>query len=223
MWSGLMSPGSHQMFDLGNRHPAGGCHHRIEVSRGLPVDEIAFGVAHPGVHDGEVGDDAALHDVLLAVELALFLALGDVGAGAGAGEEGRDARAAGADAFGERALRIEFDLEFAREILLGEQLVLAHVGRDHLLDLLGLQQQAEPRAVDACIVGDDGEVLHPGIADRRNQHLGDAAKAEAAGTDQHAVLEHARERRLGVGIDLLHERKPSHPRCRIVQFLYPGP
>jgi len=57
----------------------------LKLRRGLPVDEVAFGVALPGVHDREIRDDAALHDVALAVELALLLALGDIGAGAGAG------------------------------------------------------------------------------------------------------------------------------------------
>ena len=211
MWSGLICPGSTRFSTSATVDLGRGRHHRIEVARGLSIDEVAFGVGLPGVHDRQVGDDAALHDVLLAVELALFLALGDVGAGAGAGEEGRDAGAAGADALGQRALRVEFDLQFAGEVLLREQLVLADVGRDHLLDLLGLQQQAEARAVDAGVVGDDGEVLHPGVADGEDQRLGDAAQAETAGADQHAVLEQAGQRRLGVGIDLLHALKPLAP------------
>ena len=53
---------------------------------------------------GDVGEQAALHDVGLAVELAHLLALGDQRADAGLGVEGRDAGAAGADALGERAL-----------------------------------------------------------------------------------------------------------------------
>ena len=161
-------------------------------------------VAHPGVHDGQVGDDAALHDVALAVELALFLAFGDVGAGAGAGEEGRDAGAAGADALGERALRVELDLELAGEVLLREELVLADIGRDHLLDLPRLEQEAEAGAVDAGIVGNDGQVLHATVADRLDELFRNTAEAEAAAADQHAVLEHAGERRLCVGIDFLH-------------------
>ena len=104
-----------QMLDLGDRDLAGRRHHRIEVARRLPVDEIAFGIALPGMHDRDVGDEAALHHVGLAVELAHFLALGDDRADAGLGEKGRDAGAAGADALGERALRVEFELEFARE------------------------------------------------------------------------------------------------------------
>ena len=132
----------------------------------LRIDEIAFRVALPGVDEREVGDQAALHDIGLAVELAHLLALGDHGADAGLGEEGRDAGAAGADALGERALRVEFDLELAGEDMLREHLVLADIGRDHLLDLPGLEQQAEAAAVDARIVGDDGQILDAGIADR---------------------------------------------------------
>ena len=121
-----------------------------------------------------------LHDVALAVEFAHFLALGDQGADAGLGEEGRDAGAAGADALGERALRIEFELELAGEVLLGEQLVLAHIGRDHLADLARLEQPAEPDAVDAGIVGDEGQVLRARITNRLDQRLRNAAQAEPA-------------------------------------------
>src|SRR4029077_14825429 len=105
----------------------------------------------------------ALHHVAFAVELALLLALGDLRAGAGAGEEGRDAGAAGADALGERALRIELDLELAGEILLREGLVLPDIGRDHLLDLLGVEEEPEPDAVDAAVVRHHGQVLHAGV------------------------------------------------------------
>ena len=80
---------------------------------------------------------------------------------AGRGEEGRDAGAAGADALGQRALRIELDLELTGKEGLFEQLVLADVGRDHLLDLPGLQQHAEPRR-RRRVVGDDGQVLDAG-------------------------------------------------------------
>ena len=89
-------------------------------------------VALPGLDDGEVAEDAALHHVGLAVELAHLLALGDQRADAGLGEEGRNARAAGADALGQRALRVELDLELAGQVLALEHLVLADVGADHL-------------------------------------------------------------------------------------------
>src|SRR5882757_2880279 len=109
-----------QVLDLRHRHLARGRHHRIEVARGLSIDEVALGIAFPRVHDGEVGDDPALEDIARTVDLALLLALGDQGARAGPREEGRNAGTAGADALGERALRIELDLELAREVLLRE-------------------------------------------------------------------------------------------------------
>src|ERR1700746_1945909 len=67
---GLDRSGVDEVFDLGDGDPPGCRHHRIEVSRRLAVDEIAFAVAFPGVDDGEVGDEAAFHDIALAVELA---------------------------------------------------------------------------------------------------------------------------------------------------------
>ena len=201
---GIEFAGRNQMLDLGHRDLGGGRHHRVEVARGLAVDQVAGGVALPGVDDGEVGEQAALHDVFLAVELLHFLAFGDQRADAGLGVEGRDAGAAGADALGQRALRVEFELQLAGEVLLREQLVLADIGRDHLLDLPRLQQPAEADAVDAGIVGDDRQVLDAGVADRVRQGLGDAAQAEAAGHDHHAVLEDAIECRFGVGINLVH-------------------
>ena len=201
---GIELAGRHQMFDFGHGDLCGGRHHRIKIARGLAIDQVAGGVALPGVHDREIGEQPALHDVFLAVELLHFLAFGDQRADAGLGVEGRDAGAAGADALGQRSLRIEFEFQLAGEILLGEQLVLADIGRDHLLDLPRLQQAAEPDAVDPGIVGDHGQVLHAGIADRVRQGLGDAAQAEAAGHDHHAVLENALECGFGVGIDLVH-------------------
>src|SRR5262249_59382949 len=108
------------------------------VARGLAIDEVALGIAHPSMDDREIGDKPALHDVKLAVDLALLLALRNLSSGAGAGEERRDAGAAGADTLGQCALRIELNLQFAREILLRESLVLSNIGRDHLLDLLGV-------------------------------------------------------------------------------------
>ena len=155
--------------------------------------------------DGEIGEQPALHEVFLAVEFLHFLAFGDQGADAGLGVEGRNAGAAGADALGQRALRIEFEFQLAGEVLLGEQFVLADIGRDHLLDLPGLEQAAQPDAVDAGVVGNHRQVLHAGVADRVGQGLGDAAQAEAAGHDHHAVLQNAVEGRFGVGVDLVHE------------------
>ena len=62
-----------------------------------------------------------------AIEFAFFFSFGNIGAGTSARKESRNSRPAGPDAFGKRPLRIEFNLKFTREVLLGEQLVLAHV------------------------------------------------------------------------------------------------
>src|SRR3954452_21053082 len=104
---GIDVAGLDEMLDLGNRHSRRRRHDRVEVARRLAIDEITLGVALPGMDDGEVGENAALHDVALAVELALLLALGDERADAGLGEEGGNAGAAGTDALGQRALRVE--------------------------------------------------------------------------------------------------------------------
>ena len=199
----------YQMLDLGHRHLARGRHHRIKIARRLAVDEVAFGIAQIGVDDRQIGDDAALHDVALAVEFAHVLALGDLGADAGLGEERRDAGAAGADALGQRALRVELDLELAGEVLLHEGLVLPHIGGDHFLGLAAVEQDAQALAVDAGIVGHHGQILDAGIADRKDQGFWDTAQAETAGHDGHAILEQPGQCGFGIRMDLVHDRSIS--------------
>ena len=165
----------------------GGGDDRVEVPRGVPVDQVPVGVRGVGVDQGQVRDDAALAHVEFAVELLDGLALGDQGADARLGVEGGDACAPGAEPFGEGALRDELDLEVAGEILLGEALVLAHVGGQHLADLAGVDEHTEALAVDAHVVGDDGQVPDPGVADRVDQVDGNAAEPEAADGDGDAV------------------------------------
>src|SRR6185312_10840072 len=205
---GIELAGGNEMLDLGDGDFRGGGHHRIEVPRRLAVDQIAGGVALPGMNDREVGEQAALHQIFLAVELAHFLAFGNQRADAGLGEEGGNAGPSRTDALGERALRIELEFQFARQELLGEQLVLADIGGDHLPDLPCLEQPRETDAVDAGIVRHHREALHAGVADRIRQGLGDATEAETTGHDHHAVLEEAVEGGFGVGINLVHEIRP---------------
>jgi hypothetical protein len=85
----------------------------------------------------------ALHDVGLAVELAQLLALGHQRAHAGAGEEGRNAGAAGAQLLGQRALGREFQLQLAGQVLALELLVLAHV--DEIIFLIWRVSSSLPR------------------------------------------------------------------------------
>ena len=84
-------------------------------------------------------------------------AVGDLGADAGRGVEGGDAGAAGAQPLGERALRDELDLQLAGQVLAGELLVLADVGAGDPGDAAGGEQDAEPAAVHAAVVGDDAQ------------------------------------------------------------------
>src|SRR5258707_641972 len=97
-----------------------------------PIPSMPFSLCSctvmPGGTERRIGDEALFHQVSVAVELAQFLALGDQRADAGLGEKGGDTGAAGADALGERALRIEFELELAFEVELGEQPILADIG-----------------------------------------------------------------------------------------------
>ena len=204
---GVDLPGLDEMFDLRDRDLARGGHHRIEVSRRLPVDEIAFRIGLPRMDDGNIGHKTALHDEGLAVELAQVLALGDDRANAGPGEKGRYARATRADALGQGALRSEFELEFTGQKLLREELVLANIGRDHLPDLARLEQDAEADAVDARIVGNDRQVFHARFADREDQRFRNAAEAEDAGHDGHAVFQKTRQRGCRVRINFPHDRR----------------
>src|SRR6185436_10870244 len=145
-----------QLLDLGHRDLAAGGDHRVEVARGLAVDEVARLVALPCLDHGEVGLDALLQHVFLAVEGLGLLALGELGAGRGARIEARDAGAAGAQFLGEGSLRRELQVELAREHLALELLVLADVRGDDLLHLPGLEQQAHAEVVHAGVVADDG-------------------------------------------------------------------
>jgi len=105
--------------------------------------------------------------------------------------------------------RIEFELELARKIEVSEDLVLADVARDHLSDLAGLEQDSKACSVDARVIGDEGQIPRARLAHRLDQSLRDAAKAESARHQGHAVLDLAGERLLSVGVDFSHGTKRS--------------
>ncbi len=194
-----------ELLDLGDGDLGRRGHHRVEVHRRVPVDEVAEAVASPRLDDREVAADGRLEHVGAPVELARLLlrrVLGDRPvrrvahgqaavahgrAGAGRRVERRDAGAARAQALGERALRRELDLELAREVLPLELLVLADVARDHLRDLLVPEQRPEPEVVDPAVVRHDGEALGAELAQRADAVLGDSAEPEAAREERRAV------------------------------------
>ena len=203
---GVDRAGLDDLLDLDDRDLAGHRHRRVEVARRAAEHEVAGLVGALRLDQRDLGQQGALHDVGVAVELARLLALGDQRADAGAGEERGDAGAAGAELLGERALRRELELELAGQVLALELLVLADVARDHLLDLARLEQLAEAEAVDAGVVRDDGQVLDARIAQRLDQRLGNAAQAEAADGHQLAVANDAGQGGGRAWEDLVHRR-----------------
>src|SRR5688572_29214036 len=102
---GIELTGLDQLFDFGYGMSRRGGHHRIEVARGFPVDEIAEAIALPRFHEREVGVQRRLEDEWPAVDDSALLSFSDSRAGPGGSEEAADAGARGAHPFGERALR----------------------------------------------------------------------------------------------------------------------
>src|SRR5262249_37059632 len=137
-------------------------------------------------------------------EFLLRLAVGDHRADSATGEEGRDSRAACPDSLGERSLRIQLELQLARQILLGKELVFADVGRDHFLNLATLEQMPEAEAVRARVVGDDGQTLNPGCPNLGDEAFRVADQPEAAAHDGHAVAQQPVERGARRIVDLVH-------------------
>ena len=113
-----------------------------------------------------------------------------------------NARAAGAQTLGQGALRIEFQLEFAGQILAFELLVFAHVRGNHLFDLACGQQLAQAEAIDARVVGNRGQAFDAAVAQSRDQGFGNAAQPEAADRQGLVVGNDALQCRLGAGEEL---------------------
>ena len=162
----------------------------------------------------QIGAEPALQHIGAAIELLGLLALCYLRPDAGRRIEARNAGATCTDALCQRALRVEFDLQFARQILLREGRVLAHIGADHFPDLARVQQDTQPRIIDPGVVGNDGEALHAARVDCLDQRAGNAAQAEAARHDHHAVAQQTGQRLLRVRIDLVdrHRVRPSSAR-----------
>src|SRR5438128_9910284 len=87
------------LLDLGDADLAAGHGRKIEVAAGLAEDEVAALVRLPALHHTEIGTDAALEDVVLAVECLHFLALGDLSADPRLGVEAGDSRSPCAHTF----------------------------------------------------------------------------------------------------------------------------
>ena len=143
------------------------------------------------------------HRLAVLAELDREPALLDHRTVRGRGEECGDARSARSHFLGERSLRCENDLELAAEILPLELLVLAHVRRDHALDLASLEEDPQADIIDAAIVGHHGQILDARVANAVNERRGDAAESETADQQRGAVLHLGlSERGLEIGANL---------------------
>src|SRR5438105_2204351 len=132
-----------QVLDFRDGDARGGAHHGREVPRGLAEHQVAPLVTLPGAYDGEVGLERLLEDHLASVDHAALLALRDLRTRTCRSEESAQPGATGADALGERPLRIQLHFQLAAEELPLELLVLPHVARDHLAHLARLQEHAQ--------------------------------------------------------------------------------
>src|SRR5260370_14517332 len=120
---GVDSAGLDQMFDLRNGDLRGRRHHRVEVARRLPIDEVALAISFPGMDDCEIGDEATLHNVAFPIEAANFLALRHQGADTRLGKKCRYPGSPRPYPFCESTLRIEFDVEVTPATKIREHLV----------------------------------------------------------------------------------------------------
>src|SRR5690606_26375340 len=64
---GIELAGLDELLHFRNRDLARGRHHRIEIACCLAIDQVAFGVALPRLHDGEIRSESRLENVRLAV------------------------------------------------------------------------------------------------------------------------------------------------------------
>src|ERR1700678_4467653 len=99
----------------------------VEVARGAAIDEVAMKIGLPRLDQRQIGANAALKDMRYTVEFLMLFSLGDERSYAGLGIEAGYACASSSHAFGERALRAEFDFDFTAKILSLKLYILADI------------------------------------------------------------------------------------------------
>ena len=201
---GIDRTGRHDFLDLYHTDLAAHGGGRVKVAGCLAEHKVAGRIRLPGLHDRKVGKNTFFKDIGLAAKILVLLALGDDRANAGLGIKAGNACTARTHPLGQRALGIELELQFAREILAHELGVLAHIGRDHLLDLTGLQKNADTEIIDARVVRGEGQILRARIANGAEKKLGDTAQAKAARRDKHSVVQKPVEGLRRRTVDLVH-------------------
>ena len=146
-------------------------------------------VSLPRFDQGDVAFQGLLQDVGAAVDLAVLLADGHLGADAGGGEEGWDARAGGAHAFGEGALGddLKLDLAGAVEGLEDDGIGTAGKGADDAADAAKLHEAGEADMARAGVVAGDDQVLGALLDQSVDQGSGLADGAETAEEDSGTI------------------------------------
>src|SRR5664279_4543223 len=181
--------GLDQVLHFNNGHLGCRCHHGIEVLRRLAVNQIAPSVALPGFDEREVGFQGPLQHIRPAIELARLFALGNHRPESRRSVEGGDSCSAGADAFGEGALRNEFKIDAPAQHHLFQQAVFADVAALVRLDLASGQHQPESKVINPHIVADGVQILHAFLDQRAAEVLGDPAQAEAPDHERVAIFD----------------------------------
>src|SRR5439155_559157 len=173
-------------------------------------DEVPVPVGTVRAHEGEVGTERGLEDVLAPPERPPLLALGDQRAGAGRRVEGGDAGAAGPHALGERPLRHQLELDLARlDLLLDRRRPRRVDGErgDDFSDLPRLRQELRRERAHAGRVEDDRQVACAVVAQREEQAVGPALHDAEAAEEQRRPMRNIGHRGGGAPGDLVHRER----------------
>src|SRR5690348_1277681 len=123
------------MFDFGYGYFRGSGHHRVEIARGLAINEIAPPIAFPCFDEGEVSLQRVFHHIQPAIKLTGLFVLAYEGAYPGRRKKCRDTRTSGANALGKRSLWHKLKVNLVLDDHRFQQFVLADVGANVTSDL----------------------------------------------------------------------------------------
>ena len=147
---------------LGLRDRQFRCHgnNRVEAAAGLPERQVAPAIGLPRLDQPNIAVDRAFQHVIPSVKMTQFLALGQNRADRGRGVERRHPGASRADAFGQRALRHQFQLDLAGGIkrLEADAGRAARPGYDQLAHPPQFDQPRHAFAEAADRIADDSQV-----------------------------------------------------------------
>ena len=156
---GVECADGNNLFDFDHAYFATSRGGQIEIARCLAENQVAALIRLPRLHDGEVSKNAPFQNIVLTVKVLHFLAISHLCADAGFGVKSGDACAPCPHPFSQCPLRAEFDFQFSGQILPFKFLIFPNIAGDHLFDLAGAEQFAQPLTVNPCIVAGDRQVL----------------------------------------------------------------